>query len=106
MWVFSMTSNIRPTHHLLTYIPHPVPELTNWYSILTVHDANDEPTDPSPKQGIIVGTYTNKNDKDKEAWPPWNVHAEVGLNPATWQAKRLASSSLQVNTADKKVTTI
>ncbi len=47
----------------------PVSESTNRYSILTVYDANDDPTDTSPKQGIIVGPHTNEDLESDGALP-------------------------------------
>ncbi len=99
------TSNIRPKHQLLTS-PHPVPELTNRYSILTVYDANDDPTDVSPKQGIIAGPYMNEDQESDKALLTDDLHAEVALRPATRPAKRPASSSSQVKASNEKATTI
>ncbi len=80
---FYATSNIRPTHHLPTSLSHPVPESTNRYSILTVYDANDDPTETTPKQGITAGPYTNEDLESAGALPTDDLHAEVALRPAT-----------------------
>ncbi len=103
--VFSTTLNIRPTRHSTTSLSHPVSESTNRYSILTVYDTNNEPTDVSPKQGIIAGPYTNEDLESDEALPTDDLHAEVALRPATRPAKRPASSSSQVKASNKKATT-
>ncbi len=78
-WVFSTTSNIRPMSPSTTSLSHPVPESTNRYSILTIYDANDDPTDTSPKQGIIVGPYMNEDLESDRALPKDHMHAEVAL---------------------------
>ncbi len=104
--VFNMTSNIWPKRQLPTSIAHPVPESTNRYSILTVYDANNDPTDTSPKQGITAGPYMNEDLESDGALLTNNKHAEVGSNPATRPAKRPASSSLRVKVSNEKATTI
>ncbi len=78
-----VTSNIQPKRQLPTSLLHPVPESTNRYSILTVYDTNDDPTDTSPKQGITVGPYTNEDLESHGALPTDNLHAKVALRPAT-----------------------
>lgn len=104
--VFSTTSNIWPTRHSMTSLLHPVPESTNQYSILTVYDANDDPTDTTPKQGIIVGPYTNEDLESDGALPTDDSHAEVALRPATRPAKHPASSSSRAKASNEKATTI
>ncbi len=74
--VFSMTSNIRPTHHLLTSLSHPVPESMNRYSILPVEDTNELSLDDTGCQSLPKLT------------------------------KRPASSSSQVNASNEKTTII
>ncbi len=104
--VFSTTLNIRPTCHSPTSPSHPVLESTNRYSILTVYNANNDPTDTSPKQGITAGPYTNEDPESDGALPTDDLHAEVGLNPATRPAKHPAGSSSRVKALNEKATTI
>ncbi len=103
---FYATSNTRPTRHSTTSLLHPASESTNRYSILTIYDTNDDPTDVSPKQGIIAGPYMNKDLESNEALPTDDQHAEVALHPTTRPAKRPASSSSRVKASNEKATTI
>ncbi len=69
-------------------------------------DANDDPTDTSPKQGITAGPYTNEDLESDGALPTDQLHAEVALRPTTQPAKRPASSSSRVKASNEKATTI
>ncbi len=103
---FYATSNIWPKRQVPTSLSHPVPESMNRYSILPVYDTNNDPTDTSPKQGIIAGPYMNEDLESDEALPTDHLHAEVALHPTTRPAKRPASSSSQVKASNEKATTI
>ncbi len=96
--VFSTTSNIRPTRQHMTSIPHPVPESTNQYSILTVYDANE----------LSLDHDHSSASSDEAEWgaesPQEPTTEDVGMPGSL--AKRPASSSSRVNTSNEKTTTI
>ncbi len=93
-------------HHLPTSTCAPFPESKNQYSILPnideIPSVESLPfkqltvlplTTAQAKATTVTGSRTTKND---------NEHTEVGLNPATWPAKCLASKSSQLKATDKK----